>query len=133
MNMDEFEESPYSKLKMFSSFRSFRDCYEYYRVSIIMSFFKDVMVQYLGYHSVERIPKTITTSNIKIYETFYNYLLNDYKVIRIPKMIYDVDMKRYIEYNFNDALLPDSELRLKDEIQAIKKLVPVSEIHKYYR
>lgn len=104
-----------------------------YKMKIILDFFKDTLVQYLGYHSIERIPKTITTSEIKVYSTFYNYILNDFTIVRIPKMNYDEDRKMYVEYNQSDLLLPDSELRLRDEIQAIKKLVPIKDRAKYYR
>lgn len=104
-----------------------------YKMKIIFNFFKDTLVQYLGYHSIERIPKTITTSEIKVYSTFYNYFLNDFTVVRIPKMLYDEDKKMYIEYNQSNFLLPDSELRLRDEIQAIKRLVPTKDRIRYYR
>lgn len=48
-------------------------------------------------------------------------------------MNYDEDRKMYVEYNQSDFLLPDSEMRLKDEIQAIKRLVPIKDRAKYYR
>lgn len=48
-------------------------------------------------------------------------------------MIYDNNRKMYISYIQNPFLVPDSELRLKEEIQAIKKLVPLNERKKYYR
>lgn len=107
--------------------------YWYYQTKTILSVFKDVMVQYLGYHSVERLPRTITTSEFNIYETFYNYLLNDYNIVQIPKMFYDDNKKMYIEYTKNNFLVSDKELRLKDEVQAIKKLVPPEKRYQYYR
>ena len=107
--------------------------YEMYKDTILMNVFKNVMVQYLGYHSVERTPRTITTSTFNIYETFYNYLLNDFTIFQIPKMIFDSYEKKYIMQRYNEFYLPDSELRLKDEIESIKKLVKVEERAKYYR
>lgn len=107
--------------------------YTQYKNNMILKLFKDTVVQYLGYHSIERVPKTITTSEIKIYSTFYNYMLNDFTIVRIPKMNYDGERKMYIEHNQNDFLLPDSELRLKEEIQSIKRLVPIKDRVKYFK
>lgn len=150
MNEEEFYHSPYYQniLKKYPknegeddsrynwripAMYQFDFMYWNYKMRIILNFFKDTLVQYLGYHSIERIPRTITTSEIKIYSTFYNYILNDFTIVRIPKMNYDEDRKMYVEYNQSDFLLPDSELRLKDEIQAIKRLVPIKDRAKYYR
>ncbi len=91
------------------------------------------MIQCLGYHSVERVPITIATSSFTIYETFYNYLLQDYTIFQMPKMLFDQKEKKYIQQNPNEFFLQDSELRLKDEIEAIKKLVPLEKRTKYYR
>lgn len=107
--------------------------YERYIDIQLLNLLKEVFISYLGYHSVERIPRTITTSEFKIYETFYNYLLNDFNIFQIPKMIYDQDKKMYVEQKQNEFFVPDSELRLKEEIQSIKKLVPKKERYKYYR
>lgn len=98
-----------------------------------LDLFKDILVQYLGYHYVARTPRTIFTSTFKIYENFYNYLLNDFTIVRIPKMNFERQQKRYIQCDFNEFLISDSELRLKKELQAIKKLVPKEEIANYYR
>lgn len=107
--------------------------YDIYKDHILAKVFKDVMIQNLGYHSVERTPKTITTSASNIYEIFYNYLLNDFTIYQMPKMIFDSSKNKYIQYNHNEFLVSDSELRLKDEIQSIKRLVPIKERSKYYR
>lgn len=107
--------------------------YGIYKDKILVDIFKNVMIQYLGYHSIERVPRTITTSSFRIYETFYNYLLNDFTIFQMPKMIFNPKERKYIPQNPNDFFLPDSELRLRDEIQAIKKLVPINERAKYYR
>lgn len=107
--------------------------YEIYKDKIFADVFKNVMIQYLGYHSVERVSRTITTSTSCIYETFYNYLLNDFTIFQIPKMKFNPEERKYVSQNFNEFFLPDSELRFRDEIQAIKKLVPRENRIKYYR
>ncbi len=107
--------------------------YSLYKDGILADILKEIMIQYLGYHSVERVFKTITTSELHIYETFYNYLLNDFTIFQMPKMIFDHKKGEYIKYNSNEFFLPDSELRLRDEIQSIKRLVPIEKRIKYYR
>ena len=79
---------------------------------------------YLIYLSYSFLLTLITTSSFKIYETFYNYLLNDFTIYQVPKMIYDGDKKMYVMHKQNEFFIPDNELRLKEEIQSIKKLVP---------
>ena len=107
--------------------------YHWYQKHMILDWMKDVYVEYLGYHYVARTPRTIYTSNFNIYETFYNYLLNDFTIYRLPKMIYNPQLKRYEENIQNEFYIPDSELRLKDEIHSIKRLVSQDERYKYYR
>ena len=120
---------------------------------------KEILVRHLGYHSVEsNWNKTITTSSWNIYEQFYNYLLMDYNIQQVSRFNYDKEKGLYIErpltedhyydekdeqgnvidtksvlMNLRDFLISDSELRLKDEIQAIKRLVPINERTKYFR
>ena len=107
--------------------------YNRYINSALLDVLKEVFICYLGYHSVERTPKTITTSVSNIYETFYNYLLNDFTIFQLPRMIFDENLKTYFQIEQNEFFIPDSELRLKNEIQAIKRLVPINQRGKYYR
>lgn len=107
--------------------------YHWYRKRLMLDWYKTVIVQYMHYHLIERCERGITTSNVRPYETFYNYLLNDFTIHQIPCMVYDRNQKKYVEYSQNPFLIPDSELRLKEEIVAIKKLVPRKDRVKYYR
>lgn len=107
--------------------------YELYKETILMETFKNILIQYLGYHSIERTKKTISTATLKPYETFYNYILNGFTIYQIPKMIYALEKKKYVQYSLNEFYIPDSELRLKAEIESIKKLTPPNELYKYYR
>lgn len=95
---------------------------------------KSILVQACDVDSLESaMPKTILTSKFNIYETFYNYLLNDYKIQVVPKKAYDFKEQRFIDFKLNEFLVPDSELRLKDEIDAIRKRVPKEERERFYR
>lgn len=95
---------------------------------------KSILVQACDVDSLESaMPKTILTSKFNIYETFYNYLLNDYKIQVVPKKAYDFKEQRFIDFKLNEFFVPDSELRLKDEIEAIRKRVPREERSRFYR
>lgn len=127
------EESDYRYWCKVPPYYQFENQYEWYKQARILEILKDVMTSYLGYHYVARTPRTIYTSDMRIYEIFYNYFLNDFKIIRIPKMIFNPRTKQYEKNTVNEFFVPDSELRLKDEIEAIRKRVPREERSRFYR
>lgn len=91
-------------------------------------FLKDILVRACNYDAIEsNLNKGITTSKFNIYETFYDYILHDYKIIQIPKSIYDEKTEKYIDWKQNKFFLSDKELRLRDELEAIKSCVPLEE------
>ena len=95
---------------------------------------KSVLIQACDVDSLEgSMPNTIQTSKINIYERFYNYLLMDFTIQRVPKKIYDPKLERFVDYNRSEFLMPDSELRLKEEIEAIKKHVKIKDRPKFFR
>ncbi len=73
--------------------------------SSLLMLLKEILVSYLGYHAIERV----------------------------PRMIYDSKLHRYVPYQFNEFFALDSDNRLKDEIISIKKLVAKDELVRYYR
>ena len=113
--------------------RFFRYDYHWYKKNLMLDWYKTVIVQYMHYHLIERCQKGITTSTLRPYETFYNYLLNGFTIHQIPIMIYDSEKNQYICYKQNPLLIPDSEIRLKDEIESIIRLVKEEDRYKYYR
>lgn len=125
---DETEEQYSERHKRF-----FEYDYHWYQKGLMLDWYKTVIVQYMHYHLIERCEKGITTCDLKPYETFYNYLLNDFTIHQIPCMIYDNNLKTHIQYEQSPFLIPDSELRLKEEIKAIKKLYPLNERTRFYR
>ncbi len=116
-----------------SPWYNFEYQYNRYIKTTLLDVLKEVFVCYLGYHSVERTTKTITTSVPNIYETFYNYLLNDFTIFQLPRMVFDENQKAYFEVKSNEFFIPDREIRLKDEIESIKKLVKKEDRYKYFR
>lgn len=95
---------------------------------------KDVLVQACNYDSIEsQLYRAITTSKFNIYETFYDYILHDYTIYQIPKKIYDKEQEKYVDVCQSEFFIPDSELRLKQELDAIRASVPLEERKPYCR
>lgn len=130
--------------------REFRLAYK----TLIMSFAKDIFVQYLGYDALERItpsieaitfsskssfnfartPRIITSSCSNPNERFFNYLVMDWQVSRVPKYNYDPKEERYIkELSSHPYFQTDRERQFEDEIEYIRKRVPIDERYKYFR
>ena len=121
-----------------------RDFYEDYVMAELMSYFKDIMVQYLGYDSIERRIKlkdnksnrfkTITTSCTNPNERFYNWLLMDWNIQRIPRKYWIEKEKRFIKENPNMALYQtEKEEILEKEIESIRKKIPKQYRKEYFR
>lgn len=93
---------------------------------------KSVLVQACNYDSIESQGyRIITTSKFNIYETFYDYILHDYKIFQIPKKVYDKNLQKYIELKQSIWFMSDKELRLKAELESICKHVPLEERNQY--
>ena len=90
-------------------------------------FVSDLIVQLFGCHLVTRLNKLILTSEIK-HDLFFNYLLNDFKINTIDKIVYDKEMKTY---KFMHGF--DRNEYLYDEIDKIKKSVNNDEIDLFYK
>lgn len=123
----------------------------------LLSCFKDICVQFIGYDSIERYgpngkkiiipekeeeydkffystPRVITTSNSDIYNRFYNYLIMDWDIYKVPRFIYDEDKKEFVEsINELNTYRQDRDEETKEEIQSIKKLVPPNERKKFFK
>ncbi len=113
--------------------RTFDYDYHWYKVSLIIDWFKTIMVQYLHYHYIDRLGLGITTSSFIPNEEFYNYQLNGFKIHQIPKMVWNRERKTHEELVQNEFLVSDRELRLGEEIQSLRKRISQEELAKYYR
>ncbi len=99
-----------------------------------ISFIQDFAVQTMDFDKVEsQLKKTITTSKLNIYESFFNYLIMDFDVINIPKIIYREDENRFIQMKHNEFITTSKEKEFEEEIKLIKKYVPYNERKKYFR
>ncbi len=125
------------KIKLYSwmSNRSGRDFYNEYQIAQLMSYFKDIIVMYMGYDSIERRLKlspnkstrfkVITTSCTNPNERFYNWLLMDWNIQRIPRMYWNEQEKRFIQENpIINYYQTDKEKILSKEITSIKREIP---------
>lgn len=120
------------------------DFYFKYQEAQLMSYFKDFMVRYMRYDSIERrlklnpnepkMFKVITTSCPNPNERFYNWLLKDWIVQRVPRMYLNEQEKRFVSENpVIDYYQTDKEIILGEEIASIKRLVPIQNREEYFR
>lgn len=132
------------KLYSWMSNRSDRDFYNDYQIAQLMSYFKDIMVMYMRYDSIERRLKlnpnestrfkVITTSCPNPNERFYNWLIMDWNIQRVPRMYWNEQEKRFVQENpVINYYQTDKEEILGEEIASIKKLVPKKHRKEYFR
>lgn len=93
----------------------------------------DYVVQLLNFDKVERLPLTITTSKINIYETFYNYLLMGFNIVKIPGVVYNQERGDFCYYQPSDFIITSKEQEFKEEIKLVKRYIPLSERPKYFK
>lgn len=109
--------------------------------SELLEVLKSILVQSCSIDSLELAPsiyekklsKTILTSKFNPYETFYNFYLMDYNIQIVPQKIYNPKTQMFEDYTQNEFLIPDSEIRYKDEIESIKRMILLKDRHKYFR
>ena len=119
----------------------------------LLSYAKDIYVQYLGYDSLERfntdykpieikngekydfsnIKRVITTASSNPIERYYNYLLMDWVVHKVPKYNFNEKTKKYEKSEFNLYYQSEKEEILENEIKSLKKCIPLEQRHKYFR
>lgn len=135
------------------------EAYRRYLKRELMQYFKDICIQYLGYDSIERFkpdaslvtiprfnycdyddnaflkrPRIITSSAPNTNERFYNYLLMDWAVHKLPRYRYNNENGKYEkEPEFCSLYNNEKEEILGKEIASIKKLVPIDKRYKYFR
>ena len=120
LNLDEFRNtSEYRLLKGTDD-----EKYRTYLNKCVTSQFKDIMISYLGYDATEiKEPKTISTSSLRINERFYNYLLMDYKIVKMKRFRYDPVMKKYV-ISKDEYFVQEKEEMLDNEIRSLKLKFP---------
>ncbi len=130
---------------------------EYVIATLMHSAFKDILVQYLGYDSIERaIPKdspyylsknlyyasygfdysnypSILTSCSNPNERFYNWKLMDWDIKQLDRMLWDEEEKRFVKSPTRNFHQSDKEIALGKEIEAIKREVPLQKRKEYFR
>ena len=77
----------------------------------------DLLVEYFGCHLVTRLKKEILTSEVN-HQCFYNYLLHDFKIVTISKLVYDPKSKDYqtVKSNERNEYLYDDIKKIKNEV-----------------
>jgi hypothetical protein len=89
--------------------------------------YADYAVQLFGYDKVERLPKTITTSRINIYEHFFNYLLMDFTIVQLPAVGFDSSIGDFNYIYPNPFIQSASEQEHEEQLMLIKRSTPLNE------
>lgn len=87
----------------------------------------DFYVQVVGFSKIEKLSeKTITTANANYLETFFNYLIMDWQVRKYNKQFIDDEC-------FEDDNVFFRNENIEDEIEKIRKKVPLDQRQNYFR
>lgn len=136
--------------------RKLEDIYCDYLKRELLSYFKEICIQYLGYDALERFtptgklieipyrtheydfdflanPRVITSSYPNVNERYYNYLIMGWDVHKIPRYYYNEQTGLYEKSDFNICYQSEREQKLEQEIQSIRKIKPIKERKKYFR
>lgn len=136
--------------------RELESIYRDYLKEDLLSHLKDICVQYLGYDSLERFhpngseieipyryddydfdflanPRIITSSYPNVNERYYNYLIMDWTVHKIPRYYYNEQTGLYEKSVLSSFYKSETEQKLEQEIKSIKKLVQLQDRKQYFR
>ena len=87
----------------------------------------------MGFDKIEtQLSKTITTLKVNVYEEFFNYLIMDFDIKRISKIIFDQASNEFKIINPNEFTNFGEERVYEKEVQLIKKMVPLKDREKYF-
>lgn len=113
---------------------------------MLMNHFKDIAIMYLGYDAINQvkadnhyisfpsnmeeydfddIPRAISTSCVNPNERFWNYLIMDWKIDRMPCYLYNEETQKFerLQEGYTNYQT-EKEESLEKEIQLIKQKVP---------
>lgn len=94
----------------------------------------DILVCLVGFDKIETmLPKTIATSKLNINETFFNYLIMDYNIVTLPRIIYDRENNNFKMIKPNPYYQTETEREYEEEIKLIKKYIPYDERSKHFK
>ena len=74
----------------------------------------------------------IITTRKNIYQTYYNYLLNDIEVSQVRKIEFDDKNNNFYWIDVKNEYESDKEVILKQEVKSLKKQIPLNERYKFY-
>ena len=96
------------------------------------TFMQDFAVQTIGIDKIEtQTLKIITTTKSNLYEFYFNYLIMGYDIVKIPKIIYNQKTNTF-EIKQESLITTYQDEKYKQEIQLIKKKVPLEQRNKYF-
>ncbi len=99
---------------------------------VIKKIVVDTLVLYIGLDKIESSKeKTITTTKNNIYETYFNYILMDFDIVKLKRLLYDENTNDFY-YEHNNTFINRNEVKYEEEIKLIKKSVPLKDRHNFF-
>ena len=123
----------------------------------ILTFFKDICVRFLGYDSIEKFdvnekeltipendddydtffysnPRVITTSHYDIFDRYYNYILMDWYIKKVPRQIYNENTGKFEEeLPFVNTHIEQKEEAVREELLCLRKAYPPKERARFFK
>ncbi len=102
------------------------------QASLIDSYL-DIVVMVLGFDKIEsQVKRMITTSKVNIYQEFFNYLIMDFDIYQLPKIVFDEKKNKFKKVTPNKFILSREEREYQKEVELIKRKVLYKERGKYF-
>ena len=97
-------------------------------------FMQDFAISSIGIDKIEtQVNKTITTTKQNPYEFYFNYLIMEYNIVQIPKIVFDKENQIFKIIDINEySLASHYDKKYKEEAKLIIKKVKYSERYKYF-
>lgn len=93
----------------------------------------DLLTRLIGMDKIIIKDKTnIITTRKNIYQTYYNYLLNDIEVSQVRRIEFDDKNNNFYWIDVKNEYESDKEVILKQEVKSLKKQIPLNERYKFY-
>lgn len=93
----------------------------------------DLLTRLIGIDKIIIKDKTnIIITRKNIYQTYYNYLLNDIEVSQVRRIEFDDKNNNFYWIDVKNEYESDKEVILKQEVKSLKKQIPLNERYKFY-
>ena len=99
---------------------------------LIKSMDEELKVRGIGFDKIEtQAIRTITTAKSNIYQELFNYLIMDFDIKQISKIVFDPTLNEFKIINPNEFTDFGEERVYEKEVKLIKKMVPLEDRERY--